>query len=105
MAFMTDYVELRTRSAFSFLEGAAAPEDMIDRAAALGHRALALGDRDGMYGQPRFHKAALEAGIKPIVGAELTLEDDSRLYVLVPDRGGCQRHPLAYTPVQTTRRV
>src|SRR5262249_19167273 len=81
MAFMTDYVELRTRSAFSFLEGAAAPEDMIDRAAALG-------DRDGMYGQPRFHKAALEAGIKPIVGAELTLEDDSRLYVLVPDRGG-----------------
>src|SRR5262249_60175988 len=88
MAFMTDYVELRTRSAFSFLEGAAAPEDMIDRAAALGHRALALGDRDGMYGQPRFHKAALEAGIKPIVGAELTLEDDSRLYVLVPDRGG-----------------
>jgi len=81
-----DYVELRARSAFSFLEGAALPEDLVARAAALGYPALALGDRDGLYGAPRFYHAAAKAGLKAIVGAELTLEDESRLYVLVPDR-------------------
>src|SRR5215472_14915060 len=80
------YIELRARSAFSFLEGAAQPEDLVDRAAELGYPALALGDRDGLYGAPRFYHAALKAGLKAIVGAELTLDDDSRLYVLVPDR-------------------
>ncbi|HVN27619.1 MAG TPA: PHP domain-containing protein, partial [Candidatus Binataceae bacterium] len=80
------YIELRTRSAFSFLEGATTPEDLADRAAELGYPALAMGDRDGVYGHPRFYQAAKKAGLKAIVGAELTLEDDSRLYVLVPDR-------------------
>jgi len=83
---MTDYIELRARSAFSFLEGATTPEDLAVRAAELGYGALALGDRDGLYGAPRFHQAAKSAGIKPIVGVELALDDDSRLYVLVPDR-------------------
>jgi len=82
----SDYVELRARSAFSFLEGASTPEDLAARAAELGYRALALGDRDGMYGQPRFHQGAIAAAIRSIVGAELTLDDDSRLYVLAPDR-------------------
>jgi error-prone DNA polymerase len=81
-----DYIELRARSAFSFLEGATTPEDLAVRAAELGYGALALGDRDGLYGAPRFHQAALAAGLRPIVGAELTLDDDSRLYVLIPDR-------------------
>jgi error-prone DNA polymerase len=81
-----EYIELRARSAFSFLEGSALPEDLADRAAELGYPALALGDRDGLYGAPRFHQAAVKAGIKAIVGAELTLEDESRLYLLVPDR-------------------
>ena len=80
------YVELRTRSAFSFLEGATTPEDLVLRAAELGYGAIALGDRDGLYGRPRFHQAATNVGIKPMVGAELTLDDDARLYVLVPDR-------------------
>src|SRR6516225_4870913 len=78
---ISDYVELRTRSAFSFLEGASTPEDLAARAAELGYGALALGDRDGLYGAPRFHQAAKDAGIKPMVGAELTLSDESRLYV------------------------
>ena len=52
----------------------------------MGYPALALGDRDGLYGAPRFYHAAVKAGLKAIVGAELTLDDDSRLYVLVPDR-------------------
>jgi len=80
------YIELRSRSAFSFLEGATTPEDLADRAAELGHPAIAMGDRDGVYGHPRFYQAAKNAGVKAIVGADLTLEDDSRLYVLVPDR-------------------
>jgi error-prone DNA polymerase len=80
------YVELRARSAFSFLEGANTPEDLAVQAAALGYDTLALGDRDGLYGAPRFHQAAKHAGIRPIVSAELTLGDESRLYVLVPDR-------------------
>jgi error-prone DNA polymerase len=86
MAIAHPYIELRARSAFSFLEGAAQPEDLVERAAELGYPAIALGDRDGVYGAPRFYHAAVNAGIRAIVGAELTLEDDSRLYVLVPDR-------------------
>src|SRR5579863_4621450 len=82
----SDYIELRARSAFSFLEGASTPEDLAARAAELGYRAMALGDRDGLYGAPRFYAAAKAAGIRQIVGAELTLDDDSRLYVLAPDR-------------------
>jgi error-prone DNA polymerase len=82
----SDYIELRARSAFSFLEGATTPEDLAARAAELGYGAMALGDRDGLYGAPRFYAAAKSANIRQIVGAELTLDDDSRLYVLVPDR-------------------
>src|SRR5438045_149323 len=67
------YVELHTASAFSFLQGASLPEALVDRAAELEYPALALLDRDGVYGLPRFHKAAVAAGIRPIVGAELTI--------------------------------
>ena len=67
------YVELHAASAFSFLQGASLPEALVDRAAELGYPALALLDRDGVYGAPRFHKAALAAGIRPIIGAELTI--------------------------------
>jgi len=66
-----DYVELRCRSAFSFLEGASNPEDLIERAAELGYPALALADRHGVYGSPRFHQAAVAAGLHAIVGAQL----------------------------------
>src|ERR1700691_6348540 len=86
VAMNSDYIELRARSAFSFLEGASTPEDLAARAAELGYSAMALGDRDGVYGAPRFYLAAKSAGIRQIVGAELTLDDDSRLYVLAPDR-------------------
>ena len=69
------YVELHAASAFSFLQGASLPEALVERAAALGYPALALLDRDGVYGAPRFHKAAKAAGIRPIIGAELTIGD------------------------------
>ena len=68
------YVELHTSSAFSFLEAASLPETLIEQAARYGYAAIALLDRDGVYGAPRFHRAALAAGIRPIIGAELTLD-------------------------------
>jgi error-prone DNA polymerase len=67
------YVELHSSSAFSFLQAASLPEALVDRAASLDYPALALLDRDGVYGAPRFHKAARAAGIQPIIGAELTV--------------------------------
>ena len=70
----SSYIELHAASAFSFLQGASLPEAIVDRASDLGYSAIALLDRDGVYGAPRFHKAATAAGIQPIVGAELTLE-------------------------------
>lgn len=82
-----DYVELRCRSAFSFLAGASPPEDLIRRAADLGHGAMALADRDGLYGAPRFWKAAKAVGCRPIVGAEVTFAG-GRLLLLVESRIG-----------------
>jgi error-prone DNA polymerase len=67
------YIELHASSAFSFLDGASLPETLVSRAAELGYPALALLDRDGIYGAPRFHLAAKKAGLKGIIGAELTL--------------------------------
>ncbi len=69
------YVELRTASAFSFLEGASDPEDLIERAAELEIPAIALVDRNGVYGAPRLHKAAVAAGLRALVGAEVVLEE------------------------------
>jgi error-prone DNA polymerase len=68
------YIELHAASAFSFLEAASLPEALVDRAAELGYPAVALLDRNGVHGAPRFHKAALAAGIRPIVGVELTID-------------------------------
>jgi error-prone DNA polymerase len=69
------YAELHLASAFSFLDGASLPEDLVQRAVELELPAVALVDRNGVYGAPRFYKAAREAGIKALVGAEVTLED------------------------------
>ena len=71
------YIELHSASAFSFLDGASLPEALVERAAALGYPALAVLDRDGMYGAPRFHLAAKKAGIRAIIGAELTIRSQS----------------------------
>ncbi len=71
---MTEYVELHTRSAFSFLEGAATPEELIAACAELQMPAMALLDRDGVYGAPRFHLAAQKLKIKAHIGAEINVE-------------------------------
>ncbi len=87
------YAELHCRSNFSFLGGASHPEEYIARAVDLGLGALALTDRDGIYGAVRFAKAAKAAGVDAIVGAELTLdpgksEARAHLVLLVEDERG-----------------
>jgi error-prone DNA polymerase len=84
------FVELHARSAFSFLEAAALPEELAERAAALEQPALALLDRDGLYGAPRFYRAATRVGINPLVGAEVTLAEGGRLPLLVESQEGYQ---------------
>src|SRR4029453_4986985 len=74
------YAELHAASAFSFLDGASLPEDLVDRAAALELPAVALVDANGVYAAPRFYQAAREAGIKALVGAEVSLEDEPSLH-------------------------
>jgi error-prone DNA polymerase len=80
------YAELRTASAFSFLEGASLPEDLVARAAELGLPAVALVDRNGVPGAPRFWKAAKAAGMKPLVGSEVTLEPIAAIAAGVRER-------------------
>jgi error-prone DNA polymerase len=84
------YVELHAKSAFSFLESSALPETLADRAAQLEYPALAVVDRDGVYGAPRFYRAAKSRGLRAIVGAEVTLEGGGRLPLLVESRAGYQ---------------
>ena len=69
-ALLIEYIELHAASAFSFLQGASLPETLVERAAAFGYPAVALLDADGVYGAPRFHKAAQRAGLRAIIGAE-----------------------------------
>ena len=100
------YLELHAATSFSFLEGASLPEDLVAEASRLGYSALAVCDRDGVYGAPRFHKAALAAGVRPLVGCEISLDpvgtgtlagrgsepgrNTDRLTVLVENRRGYQ---------------
>src|SRR5512136_1710078 len=67
------YVELHAHSYYSLLDGVPSPEELVHRAAELNMPALALTDHDALYGAPRFVQAAQQAGIKPILGTELTL--------------------------------
>jgi len=89
------YVELHARSAFSFLEGSSLPEDMVEVCAHLNMPAMALLDRDGVYGSPRFHLAANKAKIKAHIGAEVTC---NQFQV-----GNCQL-PIAKSPKITNRK-
>src|SRR3990170_6699883 len=85
---MSSYIPLWCKSHFSFLEGASHPEELVAEAHRLGLRALALTDRDGVYGIVRAHVKARELGLHLIVGAQVTLADNSVLVLLAQDRGG-----------------
>jgi error-prone DNA polymerase len=82
------YVPLWCKSNYSFLEGASHPDELVEEAHRLGLQSLALTDRDGVYGMVRALVKAEELGIQLIVGAEVTLFDDSCILLLCMDRAG-----------------
>ncbi len=87
-----DYVELRCASAFSFLDGASNPEDLAERAAERGHTHLALSDRNGLYGAPRFHQAAVRAGLEALIGARVAVGDGDDELLLLAESPRGYRH-------------
>jgi error-prone DNA polymerase len=84
------YTELHARSAFSFLEGGSTPEDLVSVCAEREMQTMALLDRDGVYGSPRFHLAAKKMCIRAHIGAEVTAADGWRYPLLVQTREGYQ---------------
>ncbi|QFU93846.1 error-prone DNA polymerase [Amycolatopsis sp. YIM 10] len=72
-AVRVPYAELHCHSNFSFLDGASHPEELVEEAVRLGLDALALTDRDGMYGVVRFAEAAADLGLRTVFGTELSL--------------------------------
>src|SRR3954454_16259741 len=99
-------VELHCHSAFSFLDGASHPVEMAAAAASLGYSALALTDHDGLHGAMEHARGCAGVGIKPITGAELTLDAGHHLTVLCQTRAGyrnlCRLLTMAHA---TTRSV
>jgi len=71
---MAGFVHLHVHSHFSFMDGASSPDALLARAAGYGMDALGLTDHQGLYGAIRFYRAALEAGVKPVIGAEIVIE-------------------------------
>ncbi len=92
------YAELHCHSAFSFLDGSSVPEELAYRAKEIGLSALALTDHDDLGGVVRFASAAKELELEGIIGAELTLEDDSHLILLAEDLQGYKNicHMITY---------
>jgi error-prone DNA polymerase len=72
---MREYVPLWVKSSFSFLEGASQPDDLVNRAKDLALPALAITDRDGVYGIVQAHMRAKETGVKLVLGAQITLSE------------------------------
>jgi error-prone DNA polymerase len=85
------YAELHCRTNFSFLEGASHPDELVERAAELGYRALAITDRDSLAGVVRAHVAAKEVGLKLVIGASVTPVDGPPLLLWVTNRAGYGR--------------
>ncbi|MDH5780987.1 MAG: DNA polymerase III subunit alpha [Dehalococcoidia bacterium] len=85
---MSSCVELHCHSNFSLLDGASHSEDLVSQATGLSMPALALTDHDGLYGAISFYKACLKAGIKPIIGAEMTLQGEYHVTLLCKNNTG-----------------
>jgi error-prone DNA polymerase len=82
------FAHLKVRGGHSYGFGTATPEEMVEAAVRMGMGCLALTDRDGLYGVPRFLRAAEERGISPVVGAEVTLEGGGHLVLLAESMDG-----------------
>ena len=97
---MPGFAELAARSHYSFLEGAASPKTMVETAGRLGISALALCDRNGLYGAVELIQAAKAQGIHPIIGIELELAGGSRLRLLARSRTGYRQICRAVSAAQ-----
>ena len=86
-----DYAELQVTSNYSFLRGASHPDEIVLQAAALGHTAIAITDRNTLAGVVRAHVAAKQHGIQLIVGTRLDLEDAPSLLCLPTNRAAYGR--------------
>lgn len=84
-------ISLHTHSAYSLLDGASRPYELIKRGSELNYQAMALTDHDSVSGAWEFQRLALDAGIKPIIGCEVTLEDGSHLTLLAENYIGYQK--------------
>src|SRR5687767_15730542 len=85
MVCLPDYAELHCLSNFSFLRGASHPEELVERAASLGYKALALTDECSLAGAVRAHQAAKEHGLQLILGTEILVQR-TKLVLLATDR-------------------
>ena len=85
------YVELHCKSNFSFLEGASHPDELVAQAAELGYAGMAVTDRNSLAGVVRAHVSAKEAGLKLIIGAEITLLDAGPVLLWAMNRDGYGR--------------
>src|SRR5438105_12956077 len=99
------YSELHARSAFSFLRGSSNPEDLVRRAVELELPAVALLDRDGVYGAPRFYAPAREHGLRARVGAEVTMEDGTVIPLLAATLAGYRNLCQLISEAKLTERV
>jgi error-prone DNA polymerase len=88
LSSLASYVPLWCKSNFSFLEGASHPDELVEEAARVGIRSLALTDRDGVYGLVRAFVKARELGVHLIAGSQVTVEDGSHIVLLAMDRRG-----------------
>jgi error-prone DNA polymerase len=86
-----DYVELHCKTNFSFLEGASHPDELVNRAAQLGYRALAITDHNSLAGIVRAHVAAKSVGLKLLIGAEITPKDAPAVLLYALDLAGYGR--------------
>ena len=80
---MPGFIHLHTHSYYSLLDGVPSPEELLIAAKRSGMRALALTDHNGLYGAVEFYQKAKEFGLKPIIGAQLTFQQDHYLVLLV----------------------
>jgi error-prone DNA polymerase len=98
------YTELHARSAFSFLEGASIPEELASTCTEHGMTSMALLDRDGVYGAPRFYQAAKKIHMQAHIGAEITSPSGWRYALLVESREGYQNLCRAITRMKLRAR-
>nr|MDQ4041345.1 PHP domain-containing protein [Actinomycetota bacterium] len=101
------YVELHAHSAYSFLDGASLPEELVAAAVQKGYAAMALTDHDGVYGSMEWAVAAEALGLRAIHGAELTLDEGRHMTLLVEDARGwaslCRLITLAHSHTRDGR--